>query len=140
MHQTTIVIVEDNEAIAQLVQELLIEELSCEALVAGDGIHGLEMIRKARPNLVILDIGLPGLDGFQVYDFLQQDRHLRSIPLLFLTASDYPDSYFLRRGISHHIRKPFDLDDLLKHVERLVDARPISCEPGIADSAVTPLA
>lgn len=140
MHRTTVVIVEDNEAIAQLVQELLIEELPCEAVVAGDGFRGLEMIRRTRPDLVILDIGLPGLDGFQVYDFLREDHHLKLIPVLFLTASDYPVSYFLTRGIDHHIRKPFDLEDLLKNVERLLGRRPISYEPGIADSAVAPLA
>lgn len=140
MRPTTIVIVEDNEAIAQLVQDLLVEELSCEALVAGDGFSGLELIKKTRPDLVILDVGLPGLDGFQVHDFLREDRHLKFTPILILTASDYPASYFLERRIPHHIRKPFDLEDLLAHVERLLSREYTHFEPGMADSATAPLA
>jgi DNA-binding response OmpR family regulator len=120
VQRKTIVVVEDNDAIAQLVKELLSEEMDCETLVAGDGLVGLETIRAEKPQLVILDVGLPGLDGFQVYDAIRSDDRLKLTPVLFLTASDYPLSFFLSRNIEHCLRKPFDLDDLLTEVHQLM--------------------
>src|SRR5436309_115367 len=110
-----IVVVEDNEAIAELIKDLLNAEPDYQAVAVHDGALALDVIRSVKASLILLDLGLPGLDGMQVYDMIKQDPATAAVPVIFVTA-DPGNHEFKKRNIDHYIAKPFELDDLLARV------------------------
>ncbi|HKP52017.1 MAG TPA: response regulator [Chloroflexia bacterium] len=110
-----IIIVEDNEAIAELMRDALNAEPDYLATVVPDGALALEVIRSVKANLILLDVTLPGMDGLQLYDILKADEATCSIPIIFVTASRSRKE-FEKRKITSYIDKPFSLDELLERV------------------------
>jgi DNA-binding response OmpR family regulator len=110
-----IVVVEDNEAIAELIKDLLNAEPEYQAVAVHDGALALDVIRSVKASLILLDVGLPGLDGLQVYDMIKEDPTTTDIPVIFVTA-DPDNHHFKKRDIRQYIAKPFELDDLLARV------------------------
>src|SRR6476620_11837473 len=82
-----IVVVEDNEAIADLIKETLNAEPDYQAVVVHDGSQALEVIKSVQASLIFLDVGLPGIDGLQLYDLLHADPVTQDVPVVFLTAN-----------------------------------------------------
>jgi DNA-binding response OmpR family regulator len=82
---------------------------------ATDGFSAISMAQKERPDLIILDIGLPAGDGFVVLDRLQQSAQLATIPVIVLTARDpqFNKERTLRLGATAFLQKPADNDELL---------------------------
>ena len=116
---STVLVIEDNQDLAYgLRNNLEIEGHQVE--VAGDGAAGLARVRQSEPDLVILDLMLPGLDGFRVLRALRDEgRHL---PVLILTArGDESDKVRgLRLGADDYVTKPFGVLELLARVEALL--------------------
>jgi DNA-binding response OmpR family regulator len=110
-----IIVVEDNEPIAELVKDTLNSEPDYQAVTVTDGAQALDVIRSVKASLILLDLNLPGLDGLQIYDLLQADAATRDIPVIFLTAN-FEDRRFKERGYKNYLAKPFDLDELLARV------------------------
>lgn len=129
MESKTIVIIEDNEAIAQLIREVLNDVRGYGAVALADGAHAPLVIAAIRADLVILDIDLPGLNGLAIYDRLRELPETATVPVLFMSAAPHHDE-LLRRDIRAWITKPFDLDDLLAHVRRQLES------PRTGDSGV----
>src|SRR5918912_3982363 len=94
-----IVVVEDNEAIAELIKDLLNAEPDYQAVAVHDGALALDVIRSVKASLILLDLGLPGLDGLQVYDMIKADPATCETPILFITA-DPSNHDFKRRDIT----------------------------------------
>ena len=114
-NKKAIVIVEDNEQIAELIKDTLNAEPDYQAVAVHDGALALEVIRSVKASLILLDYSLPGMDGLQLYDMLQDDENTQGVPVIFVTASvDSPD--FKKRKFTNVLSKPFDLDDLLARV------------------------
>ncbi len=114
-----ILVVEDEEAIAQgLVFNL--ERKGYDVDLAGDGDRALELAGTARYDLIVLDVRLPGIDGFEVCQRLRRDGVFTAI--LMLTACDQPDDivYGLKTGADDYMVKPFDLAVFLARVEGLL--------------------
>ncbi len=110
-----IVIVEDTEAIGEIMKETLNSEPDYQAVVVSDGAQALVVIRSLKARLILLDIGLPGIDGLTLYDMLKAEEATATVPVLFVTAA--PDiKEFRKRDITNYIEKPFDLDELLDKV------------------------
>src|SRR4051812_125683 len=82
-----IVIVEDNDAIAELIKDTLNAEPDYQAVAVHDASLAIEVIRSVKASLVLLDVSLPGMDGFQLYDLLRQDEVTSDVPIIFVTAS-----------------------------------------------------
>src|SRR6478672_4466002 len=97
-----IVVVEDNEAIAELIKDLLNAEPDYQAVAVHDGALALDVIRSVKASLILLDIGLPGLDGMQVYDMIQNDPATCDVPVIFVTA-DPGNHDFKKRKIKNFI-------------------------------------
>lgn len=110
-----IVIVEDNEAIAELIKETLNTEPDYQAVAVHDASLALEVIRSVKANLVLLDVSLPGMNGYQLYDILQSEEITQEVPIIFVTAN-VDSAEFKKRKIKDYIAKPFDLDELLARV------------------------
>ncbi len=114
-----ILVVEDEEAIAQgLVFNL--ERKGYRVDLAGDGETALSMATGRRYDLIVLDVALPGIDGFEVCQRLRQDGIFTAI--LILTARDQPDDvvYGLKTGADDYMVKPFDLAEFLARAEGLL--------------------
>ncbi len=101
----------DNRLILQTVVETL---LGVRAEVAGDGLAVLASVERERPKVILLDLMMPGLDGFQVTRHLKADPATASIPIVAVSAMARPDDRetALAAGCDEFVRKPFELDDL----------------------------
>ncbi len=118
-----IIVVEDNEPIAELVKDTLNAEPDYQAVVVTDGARALDVIRSVKASLILLDLHLPGLDGLEIYDMLQADPATAEIPIIFLTAN-HEERRFRERGYLNVLAKPFDLDDLLARVAEVCRSEP----------------
>lgn len=115
-----VLIIEDNAEVRENLAEIL--ELSgYEALMATDGIHGVQVALKEDPDLILCDVMMPKLDGFGVLDILSKKPLTTNTPFIFLTAKAEAEDF--RRGMNlgadDYITKPFLRDDLL----RVIDTR-----------------
>jgi CheY-like chemotaxis protein len=126
-----ILLVEDNPADVRLTQEALKEAAHARTRlhVAGDGVEALEFLHRQgsfaaapRPDLMLLDLNLPRVDGRQVLAEVKGDPDLRRIPVVVLTTSPSEDDilHAYDQHVNSYIRKPVDLDQFL-HVLRAID-------------------
>jgi DNA-binding response OmpR family regulator len=117
-----VLVVEDDNEIAQVLQRSLRLE-GYEVRVAGDGIKALEEAHAFLPDLVILDLGLPKLDGIEV---AKQLRERDDTPILMLTARDAVEARVegLDTGADDYLVKPFDRQELLARLRALLRRRP----------------
>ncbi|MES2512127.1 MAG: response regulator [Pseudomonadota bacterium] len=109
-----VMVVDDLAASADTLQVLL-EMEGFDVRVANDGVAALELARQFRPEVVILDIGLPGMDGFEVARRLREQPESKHTVLIALTGYGEAESRLRSRqaGFDHHIVKPADIDELL---------------------------
>ncbi len=115
MEQRAILVVEDTPAIAEIIETVLNDIPGYQATAVADGAAALAFVAEVAVDLVLLDINLPGLDGFAIHDLLRARPATATVPILFMTAGTH-EAEFARRGVRGHIQKPFDLDDLLLRV------------------------
>ena len=105
-----ILIVEDDRSI-QMVLELVFTRMAkCEVVLASDGAEGLAMIQKHKPDVVLLDLMMPGMDGFEVCQRSKADESTRHVPIIFLTAQPQPAAVAraMALGAAGYLVKPFD--------------------------------
>jgi DNA-binding response OmpR family regulator len=121
------VLVIDDEAPIRLLCRVNLEAAGIEVSEAEDGKSGLETARAERPDVILLDVMMPGMDGWQVFDQLLQDESTSKIPIVFLTArAELRDqARGLELGGVDYVTKPFNplnlaplIEDLLERVER----------------------
>lgn len=119
MSGVRLMIVEDEEHLAEVIADNL-ELEGFEIEVVGDGARALERIQAEPPALVLLDVMLPGLDGFSVCERLRAQRI--HVPILFLTARSGPDDRVrgLELGGDDFLGKPFDLRELMLRVRAIL--------------------
>lgn len=112
-----ILVVDDEPLIVEMVEETLLGE-GYEVVKAYSGEEALELVEQASPDLLVLDLMLPGMDGYEVSRQLQNDARFNHIPIIMLTArttiADRVAGY--ERGADDYITKPFDADELLIRV------------------------
>ena len=116
------VLIVDDEAPIRLLCRVNLEAERMEVLEAGDGPSGLEAARKERPDVILLDVMMPGLDGWRVAEELLEDPATSSIPIVFLTArAELRDrARGLDLGGLDYVTKPFNPVELAPLVEDLV--------------------
>jgi PAS domain S-box-containing protein len=116
-----VLVIEDNVDAAESLRSAL-ELGGHHVTTAKDGLEGLSAARMVRPDIVLCDIGLPGIDGYEIARAFHADAELRSIPIVALSGYAQPDD--LRRaadaGFSHHLAKPADIE----RIEALLAALP----------------
>ena len=114
MEKSKILIVDDDPDLRQALR-LRLRANQYETVNAVDGYSAISMAYKERPDLIILDLGLPAGDGFVVLDRLQKDDKLSAIPVIVLTARDPQanERRVLRAGAAAFFQKPADNAELL---------------------------
>lgn len=117
MEQKTVLYIEDNFHNRRIVRKIL-QSRGYTVIEAEDGRSGLDMIQQLRPPLVLLDIGLPGMDGLEVLRQIKRDVRLREIPIIAITASAMRGDRerFMDAGCSDYISKPIQAMELLNMV------------------------
>ncbi len=124
MPPAKILSVEDEPEIAELVRYIL-SRAGHTVLTAATGWEALEVIQRERPDLVLLDLMLPDLDGFGVCEILRRDPRTATLPVIIISAWASFDSHNLglELGALDYITKPFSPHELVERVNRLTRAR-----------------
>ena len=141
-----ILVVEDDPAASRLMSYIL-EGEGYQVLTAPNGVEGLRQAQEEEPDLLVLDVMLPGLDGFQVCRRLRAESRTSRIPVLMLSAKaqETDKATGLKVGADEYLTKPADPAELVRHVESLLaqasagNARAIAflgCKGGVGTSTV----
>lgn len=133
MHQTgrntsTLLYIEDNETNIMLVEQMVSTYMECRFLVAVDGDSGLESIRQEKPDLVLLDIGLPGMSGYDVLSAVRKNSDTSGIPVVAMSANATVDDVNkgMSAGFDDYLTKPVRFPDLVSVLNKYL---------GLPDSA-----
>jgi len=120
-----ILIVEDNEKNMKLFRDIL-GATGYRTLEAVSGERAVELARSHGPDLVLMDIQLPGMDGVEALARLRADGRTARVPVLALTAQAMEGDHerFLAAGFDAYVSKPVDIAELVATVRRHCDARP----------------
>jgi len=116
----TVLIVDDNDTNRKLCRAIL-EQSGYQTREAANGREGLQVVRVEMPELILLDMQMPVMDGLETLKRLKADPATRSIPVVALTsfAMKGDRERFLEEGFSDYISKPIDIDNFLDVVRRL---------------------
>jgi DNA-binding response OmpR family regulator len=127
MKKSRILVVDDEPDLVELVRHHLVRE-HYDVVTAGDGETGLAEARRKVPDLVVLDLMLPGIDGLEVCRRLRQDPRTEHIPIVMLTAKGEESDVVigLSQGADDYVRKPFGVKELIARIAarlRATDAK-----------------
>jgi DNA-binding response OmpR family regulator len=116
-----ILLVDDEEALVDMVK-MRLEANDYDVITANDGQAALDLARKERPDLIILDIMLPKMDGYKVCALLKKDSRYASIPVLMFTAKAQQEDMKLGEevGANGYITKPFEPQSLLAKISEVL--------------------
>jgi CheY-like chemotaxis protein len=116
-----ILVVEDEDLIAKVLS-IRLEGLGYKVVTAFDGEEGLAAVRKERPDLVILDIGLPKIDGNTLCELIKSDEATKGIRVIMLTGKrlmgDMESAF--TAGADFYLNKPYEWPRLLGHIQKLI--------------------
>ena len=122
--RTKIMVVDDEPNIVQTLQDRL-EMNEYQVVTAGNGREGLEKIEQERPDVILLDVIMPIMDGHEMLEMLRKQPGGRDVSVIMLTARSQTQDIARANacGIDDYIVKPFDLSELLEKIESVVEHR-----------------
>lgn len=112
-----VLVVDDDASVRELLSKFL-REKGLAVDTAADGEEGLKKVREAAPNLVLLDVMMPKLDGYGFVRELKKDAKLRALPVVVLTAREMTRDLFIEEGVKDFVSKPYDPDELYAVVQK----------------------
>ena len=110
----TILIVEDDADIGEFLQQLIEEETPYNSTVISNGLQALEKAPYIQPCLLLLDYRLPGINGIELYDRLQERQEISVVPAIMMSAT-LPLDELQKRGI-YQLRKPMDIGGVIRMI------------------------
>jgi len=124
MNKKRILVIEDEKDQLENICFVL-EQAGYEAIAADDGVKGLEMAKVHKPDLVICDLNLPGLTGYEVIDKIREAPGLSQVPIIILSVFPRPENLDigLRLKVQEYIVKPFNFNDLLARVKQCLEEK-----------------
>jgi len=127
---TKLLLVEDSLSIQTIVETAFARE-GFEVMVAGDALDGLHKAQTLRPDIVLADASMPGMDGFQLCQSIRQSAGGRHVPVVLLTSgfAAYDKAKGEQAGVTTHLAKPFESQVLLDMVKQLVPVAPHPAPP-----------
>lgn len=126
MNEKKILVIDDNSAWRYLVLHEL-QKKGYTTFSASNGISGIETAKQNKPDLILLDILMPGIDGFEVCRIFKKDPLLKDIPIIFITAKAHKTDVILglESGGTSYIVKPVKLEVILQKVIELIGEPPV---------------
>ncbi len=121
----TVVCIEDDLVMIDLVS-LILKKRGFEVMGATNGPEGLELVSRVKPDLVLLDLMMPEMDGWDVYQHMKSDEGMRTVPVIVVTAKAQKIDRVLGLNIAKvqdYITKPFSPDELVKSINRVLGLR-----------------
>ncbi|MEN2985932.1 MAG: response regulator [Thermodesulfovibrionaceae bacterium] len=121
-----VLVVDDEPLIRELILQILeeIEGVEIQSLQAADGVEGLQLIKKEKPDIVFLDIMMPKMSGFEICRILQSEPPDWNIKIVILTAKgqEIDKQTAKELGVKWYITKPFKIEDIIKLLKELQNA------------------
>ena len=117
-----ILVVDDEQQLA-LAVKIRLQSVGYQVVTAGDGRQGLEIIEREKPDLILLDVLMPVMDGYSCLRVINTKYGRGTIPVIVLTARDRMKDLFELEGIEDYVIKPFDHEDLLTRIDRAFKRR-----------------
>jgi CheY-like chemotaxis protein len=123
MSKAKILVIDDDASSLELMEAMLVPN-GYEIITANDGSKAVAIIVEQKPDLILLDIMMPGLDGYSTLAKIKENKTISKIPVVMLTAMGYQlnKELALQIGAVGYITKPVDLAELLKTISRLLPA------------------
>ena len=120
-HRPTVLLIEDTREVVMMLVDYL-EMAGYRMVTAQDGVDGLEQAKLTHPDLILMDIQMPRMDGFETTQKLRDDPQFRDIPIIALTALAMPNDRqrCLDAGMDEYISKPVNLKALTKTIQKLL--------------------
>jgi two-component system, OmpR family, response regulator RpaA len=137
MKQNNILVIEDDDIVSRTIERCLRGD-EFHVTIAGTGVEGLQKARRQPPDLIILDVIMPGMDGYAVCREVRADPLLKDIPILFLTAKSKDEDKItgFSAGADDYLSKPFNLDELTLRVRAIL--RRTRNQPILKDESTRP--
>ena len=125
-----ILIVDDSPSQLLGIQRI-VEKLGPESITAEDGAAGVEVAKRELPDMVLMDVVMPNLNGFQATRTLSREATTKHIPVILVTTKDQDTDrmWGLRQGAKAYLTKPFSEDELAEVIERIFNARELPSAP-----------
>ena len=117
------IVLADDEAQLALAVKIRLQSRGYQVVMASDGRQALEMIEREKPDLMLLDVVMPVMDGYFCLREINQRFGRGKIPVIILTARDRMKELFELEGIADYLVKPFDHEDLIIRIERVLKKR-----------------
>src|SRR5437764_5104963 len=136
--KTVILVADDEDSMVSMLREAL-HSFEYDVMVAHNGEEAIEKLRKNPPDLVLLDVQMPKMSGYDVCNQIKSDVFLRHIPVMLLTAQSGTTSKVtgLEQGADDYLTKPFEMDELMARIRTLLrrtriglEANPLTRLPG----------
>ena len=116
-----VLLIDDDPHLQEILTKVLVNN-EFEIVIADDGTSGLQLAKQHRPDVIVLDIIMPGMDGFEVAERLRRDRTLAHIPIMVLTAyaATFARRSAAKAGVEEFVTKPFSIDDFLTRLKAMM--------------------
>ncbi|OIO77972.1 MAG: hypothetical protein AUJ88_05710 [Gallionellaceae bacterium CG1_02_56_997] len=126
VHRKSLVMVVDDSLTVRKITTRLLERSGYQVVTAKDGVDALEQLMEITPDVMLLDIEMPRMDGFEVAKRLRQDSKTQSLPIIMITSrtADKHRNYALELGVNEYLGKPYQEEELLGHIARFVSRSP----------------
>src|SRR2546423_15348748 len=125
--QRLVLVIEDDQPIGQIVAQAINDEPGYRALHIASPSRVLALLEQLVPDVLVMDVQLPGISGLELYESVRGAARTRSIPVVFETANGPAHADEFRRfGVAFYLSKPFDIWELVDYVKQLAPRRPFS--------------
>lgn len=119
----TVLVIDDDKVTLNMVQYALEDKFIVSAV--NDGQKAFRVLERTRPDIILLDVKMPGMDGYEVIQRLKANQEYKDIPVIFLTAvtDEYTETKCFEAGAEDYICKPFTVNALTARIERVLNIR-----------------
>jgi len=123
----TVMVVDDSLTVRKITSRLLTRE-GYQVVLAKDGVDALEQLLETVPDVILSDIEMPRMDGFDLVRNIRADKRLSAVPVIMITSrtAEKHRNYALEIGASHYLGKPYDEDELLRLIAGYIKAKQLS--------------